>query len=301
MIGISSTPNKLTRDATKVFSSQPLEMFNGLEGAGIGLGLLKDVLTAGVTGGTGDIIAQFAAQKSDSQEWDAEGKIDFFDEPFELDTRRSLSYASFAAVYTGGFQHLLFSNLSEAFPDPMVRVVINQGLVIPLCYYSLLVWAVPKLRARSQVEEKELRGNIDLRKMIPQNWAFWVPLQFIQFNFIPMDLQVVYCSFCGLVWNIALSFLTAGDVAREEGLVPETAVQQAGTVADIKFSVGAKGETTNQQDGFVGAFQAGSPRLAGTREPTSSSERARSWLQILNASGEPGVAEETTKEVPNRR
>lgn len=302
LIGISSPSNKLNQDATRLFSTPSIDLFTGLEGGGFELGLLKDVLTAGATGGTGDIIAQFAAQRSDFEEGGAEGKIDFFDEPFELDTRRSLSYAVFAAVYTGGFQHFLFSILSESIPDPMVRVVINQGLIIPLCYYSLLVWAVPKLRAGSKAEERDLRGSIDLRTMIPRNWAFWVPLQFIQFNFIPMDLQVVYCSVCGLVWNIVLSFFTAGGVPREEGPVSQNARWQTSADADVKLSVGAVGRTTKKPEGLVGAFQAASsPRLADKRETSSSNQRARSWLRILNASGERVLEEERTKELRNGR
>jgi len=204
----------LTPDGTRVGAHQPLEMMAG-DFEFEAFGFAKDVLTAAVTGGSGDIIAQLAEKKKASMDKSnsllpSEIAEAVAEEPFELDIRRTLSYATFAAGYTGGFQHFLFSNLQENIADPLVRTGLNQGLIIPLCYYSLLVWSIPKLRATSQDEEEQLRANIDVKKMIPRNWMFWVPLQFVQFTFIPTELQVAYCSVLGLVWNIMLSLMTAG-------------------------------------------------------------------------------------------
>jgi len=243
--------DSLTQDGTR-FRPQPLAMMGGDLDMEL-FGLAKDVLTAAATGAAGDLFAQFAAHKSSASPSGISEDDDAFayqkeimaeepPQPFDLDLRRTLSYAGFAAGYTGGFQHFLFANLQEAFPDPVARLALNQGVIIPLCYYSLLFFVVPKLRARSPQEETQIRSNIDVFKMIPRNWAFWVPLQFIQFNFIPMDYQVVYCSFLGLIWNICLSFLTAGSkVVEEEVAVPafQSVGADAEIVADVQISVAA--------------------------------------------------------------
>lgn len=258
------------------------------------LGFAKDILTAAVMGGAGDIIAQITEQKKASSSLDESELLlpkeiadASLDESFDLDVRRTLSYASFAAGYTGGFQHFLFAGLSETIADPLVRTGLNQGLIIPLCYYSLLVLFIPKLRARSLQEEETLRSNIDVKKMIPRNWLFWVPLQWVQFTFIPTDLQVVYCSALGLVWNIILSLMTAGGsktdpvVATEKGIPVLQNVNNM--VADVKISL-PNGSKTGEQT-LVRSYQS-----ANTEVPTgffgSNGERGAKWRSYLGGTEE---------------
>jgi Mpv17 / PMP22 family len=274
-----SAPTKLSKDGKRILV-EPLGMFTGLEG--VAFNFIKDVAMAGATGGTGDIIAQLVAEKKrvDGKEEDINGgDIAFFAEAdnFELDVRRTLSYTAFAALYTGGFQHFLFSNLQEALPDPIVRVAVNQGLIIPLCYYSLFIFLVPKLRARSKEEEEEIRGSINLMKMIPRNWAFWVPLQFVQFNFIPMEFQVIYCSFLGLIWNVCLSFFTAGSSAKEAPLTETVMNNSQEALADVAISV-AEGQRTGTI-GLLNALRsAQSPNLASTSKKPS---EVGSWSRLF--------------------
>ncbi|CAB9511716.1 Peroxisomal membrane protein 2 [Seminavis robusta] len=228
----------------KRFRPEPLAMIMPTGFEGELFGLLKDTLTAGATGGAGDVIAQLADKSRNNDEDDKDFFFSEEKEPFDLDVRRTLSYATFAAGYTGAFQHVVFANLQETFSDPVIKLALNQGLIIPLCYYSLFVFLVPKLRARSAAEEETLRSSIDVFAMIPKNWLFWVPLQFIQFNYIPTEFQVIYCSFLGLIWNIILSFLTSGAKAKTEPPpLPETALITAGS------------EAIEQPAGFGGIFQ----------------------------------------------
>ena len=253
-------------------------------------GFVKDVITAGITGGTGDVIAQFAEkQKQDKENNSDDDGVSFFstdssdnNEPFELDIRRSLSYATFAAGYTGAFQHVLFANMQEAIADPVMKLAINQGLIIPLCYYTLLVWLVPKLRAKSQDEEDMLRGSINVLKMIPRNWAFWVPLQFIQFNFIPTEFQVIYCSCLGLIWNVCLSFLTAGKVTTEPPPLPETAMVKS----DVRITVASSNSDATRPVGLVPILQSADRTTSSPSFSNDSSEGRgdAKWLRILNGS-----------------
>ena len=177
------------------------------------VGFVGDIATAGITGGIGDYIAQlYEAPKSTSTPGaEAPNKSKFV-----FDYRRTIAYGTFAGVYTGGFQHLWFSRLCQKYPNPTVQLAINQGLAIPLLYYPILLWMVPKMRARSVQEKIALRKNIDVKAMIPKNWAFWLPLQFIQFRFVPVKFQIAYCSICGLIWKVILSVLTAGSASNAD-------------------------------------------------------------------------------------
>ena len=182
--GLKGTDKNLLTQNGQRFRVQPTAAMIGGHEAEI-FGFAKDIATAAATGATGDLIAQLAAKKRKESAFQLQDGNEMLSAPFEmdlsdLDLRRTAAYGCFAAGYTGAFQHVLFDNLQERISDPVERLAINQGLIIPLVYYSLLVWLVPKLRARSPEEEVELRGNINVQKMIPRNWAFWVPLQFIQ-------------------------------------------------------------------------------------------------------------------------
>lgn len=208
-------------------------------------GLTKDVLTAAATCGTGDAIAQFA----NSQKNDDESVFGLDNKNFEFDMRRTLSYATFGAIYTGGFQHFLFAELQDTISDPIARLVLNQGLIIPLAYYPLLVWFVPLLRARSSIEKEELRSSIDVFSMIPKNWAFWFPLQFIQFNYIPSDLQVAYCALVGLLWNIILSLFTGGSQPQVEPAISMAALDEQEVEAALPPTVGVNVNQATETSG----------------------------------------------------
>lgn len=276
MIDTGKRPS-LTKDGQR-FRPEPVALMpTGLEGEAFGLA--KDILTAAVTGASGDIIAQLAEkQKTDAAKGDTSWfpLADELEEPFfELDVRRSASYATFAAAYTGAFQHFLFANLQEALPDPVTRLAVNQGLIIPLCYYTLLLLVLPKLRATSVEEEEQLRSSINIQKMIPRNWAFWVPLQFIQFNFIPTEFQVVYCSFLGLIWNVCLSLFTAGgakvDSPSEEVVVKAPAQKGGEVVAAVTISYSDDTE-------LVEAFQTASASTNG-----GNGRAANQMLQLVSS------------------
>jgi hypothetical protein len=181
-------------------------------------GLASDIFTAAATASVGDCLAQYVEQRrvkknsQDDNEWSP--SVNSVPSSFinDYDARRTGAYAVFNGVYSGGFQHFLFAGLSDRVPNPISRLILNQGFIIPFIYYPLLIWLVPKLRARTVPEKIKLRQNINVRQMVPKNWAFWVPLQFIQFNFIPTRYQVTYCAVVGFVWKFLLSFLTAGKV-----------------------------------------------------------------------------------------
>lgn len=40
-----------------------------------------------------------------------------------------------------------------------------------------------------------------------RNLLFWIPVQFIQFKFIPEDLQIPFLCTCGLCWTFILSIM----------------------------------------------------------------------------------------------
>ncbi len=39
------------------------------------------------------------------------------------------------------------------------------------------------------------------------SWLFWIPQTYITVTYVPGDMQLLFGSACGLVWNIILSFI----------------------------------------------------------------------------------------------
>ena len=101
-----------------------------------------------------------------------------------------------------------------------------QFFFIPFCYYPTFLFMTPALRAGWEYgfgsEEAKTRQNqlfSEVASKIPptllRNWCFWLPVQFVQFNYIPAELNVTFTAAFGVIWNAILSWSTAGTAEKE--------------------------------------------------------------------------------------
>ena len=147
------------------------------------------------------------------------------------DAPRATSFVLFDALYRGGFQHETFPWIVDTFQGAALLAVLptaspnlaaavectafNQLLVVPFVYYPLffaITGAVQGLTPeRSFQRAKQIVVGLTLK-----NWAFWIPVQMLQFFFLPLDLQVPYTCVMGLVWNVILSALAGNACAVPE-------------------------------------------------------------------------------------
>ena len=163
--------------------------------------------TAAVLATVGDAIAQ---KSSDASK--------------EYDPTRGMSFALFAAMYTGAFQHYWFGweNTKLAFTAaeisptlallfassaaflPIAKLVLNQFVVVPFLYMPLFFAFTGHMAGLSEEESlaraKQMYGPILLR-----NYFYWLPAQFIQFAVIAPEWQIPYVCFASLIWTIILS------------------------------------------------------------------------------------------------
>ena len=93
-------------------------------------------------------------------------------------------------------------------PSPQMlaaaKVVLNQLLVIPVVYMPLF-FAFTGLVAGLDVNESMARAQNLYLPLLRRNWFYWLPVQFLQFLVIPVDLQIPFVSAASLVWTIILS------------------------------------------------------------------------------------------------
>ena len=52
----------------------------------------------------------------------------------------------------------------------------------------------------------------DWGNVVVANWKLWVPFQFINFRFVPPNLQVATANVFALLWNVVLSFASHKEV-----------------------------------------------------------------------------------------
>ena len=172
--------------------------------------LLEHIATGGALALAGDVIAQSLLSE----------KKGF--PPEDWDKARTAAFVAFGGIYTGGVQHFIFGFLNASFDDPIKRLLLAQFFFIPFCYYPTFLAMVPWLRAGLEAdggfgaEEVAARREelfSETASKIPstllRNWCFWLPVQFVQFSFIPVDLQVTYCAAFGVIWNAILSWSTS--------------------------------------------------------------------------------------------
>jgi len=193
------------------------------------------VATAAALALVGDAIAQRAAAKDAPT-------------PMTYDAKRGVSFVLFDAAYRGGFQHAAFPaiielcrgdvlhgaadslQLSGVLDQSMLAAIectaVNQLVIVPVVYYPLffaITGAVQGLD-RSQSLDRVRKQFVPLTI---RNWKFWIPSQFVQFAYLPLELQVPFTCVMGLAWNIILS--AAAGSAREPDAEPvaESTLEQS--------------------------------------------------------------------------
>ena len=167
----------------------------------------------------------------------------------EYDLNRGASFAIFGAVYTGAFQHFWFDwlnhnlassmsslspTLAMALGSPSAPTVLamskmgaNQFLMVPFVYMPLFFLVTGALQGLS-TEQTTDRAKELYTQIIVRNWAFWLPAQFVQFNFVSPDWQIPYLCAMGLVWTFLLSSVGGSSSSASASTGDNVAQQQLG-------------------------------------------------------------------------
>lgn len=172
--------------------------------------LLQHMATGGALAFAGDVIAQSLLSKSMP--------------PNDWDITRTKAFVVFGAVYTGGAQHFIFNFLNNSFDQPLARLAMAQFFFIPFCYYPTFLFITPALRAGWEcgfgtVEAKARQTELftEIASKIPptllRNWCFWLPVQFVQFNFIPAG--ECYYIMCTILYLMVLSLINSSSSSQK--------------------------------------------------------------------------------------
>lgn len=141
---------------------------------------------------------------------------------------RGASFAAFDVTYRA-VQHHLFPVIVENFRGQyfltaieaiglsqvlgnvdvmaaMERALVNQLIVVPFFYYPVF-FLFSGVQLGLTWNEGMDRAKQNFLPLMKRNLLFWVPIQYAQFAFVPLDLQIPFLCVAGLVWTYILSIL----------------------------------------------------------------------------------------------
>ena len=182
------------------------------------------LLTKMWTGGTLAVAGDALAQKNKSKD----------DNYNNYDVRRAGSFAIFDMAYRA-LQHYTYPVLvqhcqgtvlasvvavalsaagpSSAATEPVVvqhaaaaleQTLASQWIIVPFIYYPIFFTLTGFLQGL-EARESWQRAYENIGPLLQRNWCFWIPVQFVQFAWIPTDWQIPFLSCAGLFWTFVLS------------------------------------------------------------------------------------------------
>lgn len=151
----------------------------------------------------------------------------------EYNPNRGASFAAFDMAYRAS-QHVLFPIIVELCRGQLLfaamssigagqlvdisqltameRCLASQLIIVPFLYYPVFFTFTGYMQGLDFEAGLE-RAKENFLPLMKRNLLFWIPVQYIQFCYIPTDLQIPFLSAAGLGWTFILSVL-AGSAKR---------------------------------------------------------------------------------------
>ena len=146
----------------------------------------------------------------------------------EYNAARGASFAMFDSTYRAA-QHFLFPMIVEFCKGQyllstiaavgvtaemfdlsslaaMERSLASQLIIVPFFYYPVF-FSFTAFMQGLDFDEGVQRAKDNFIPLMKRNLLFWIPVQYVQFAFVPTDLQIPFLSCAGLCWTFILSVL----------------------------------------------------------------------------------------------
>ena len=134
-----------------------------------------------------------------------------------LDVGRTLRFAGWALATTP-VVHVWYRCLHAKLTSPLLRAAADQFIYAPPAT-ALFLFAMG-VGVRDSGVEGGLSRVAHLPSVLRENWLVWVPLQLINFAFVPLPLQVGFGNLCGAFWAVRLSSLSQSGAQPPPGPAP---------------------------------------------------------------------------------
>lgn len=134
----------------------------------------------------------------------------------DIDRRRSIIFATFGLVYLGGWQHFLFTKLFSRVESVMCAcnipkiyqscalTYIDLGLHTPFMYYPAFYTIKCIAENKTFIDLQDMYKN-NIQKDLVSLWKLWIPVQIINFRFLPLFLRMPFITSVSFLWTMILS------------------------------------------------------------------------------------------------
>ncbi|CAG2162369.1 unnamed protein product [Oppiella nova] len=170
--------------------------------------VITNSMTGVVSVVIGDTIQQFLEYKF-HKKWSQSSE----QKEFQFNGRRNLNM-SFAGIYFGIFGHFWYGFLDRRFPGSQRRAVLKKlaaemAMGPPLVSGLFLI--VSKLKAMSfENSWNDLKTNFVLicTQFVHQvEWLVYIPLQYLNFRYLPKQFRYLYVAIISLAYDAFLSYV----------------------------------------------------------------------------------------------
>ncbi|WCJ28694.1 Peroxisomal membrane 22 kDa (Mpv17/PMP22) family protein [Euphorbia peplus] len=125
-----------------------------------------------------------------------------------LDLKRTSIISFLGLVLVGPTLHFWYLSLSKMVTMPgtsgaFLRLLIDQFMFSPM-FIGLFLSTLVTLEGKPELVVPKLQQ--EWFSAVLANWQLWIPLQFLNFRFVPQQFQVLAANAIALVWNVILSF-----------------------------------------------------------------------------------------------
>eukprot|EP00252_Welwitschia_mirabilis_P017092 TRINITY_DN37983_c0_g1_i1.p1 TRINITY_DN37983_c0_g1~~TRINITY_DN37983_c0_g1_i1.p1 ORF type:complete len:300 (+),score=40.47 TRINITY_DN37983_c0_g1_i1:151-1050(+) len=132
----------------------------------------------------------------------------FVEESSKIDMKRISMFTFLGMVLVGPTLHFWYLSLSKLVMGSGAlkagcRLLLDQFMFSPI-FIGVFFCSLLTLEGRPSDILPKLRQ--DWFPSVVANWKLWIPFQFLNFLFVPQQLQVLAANIIALAWNVYLSF-----------------------------------------------------------------------------------------------
>jgi len=162
--------------------------------------LATGIITSGLKTSAADLFAQKVIEGKEKGDW----------------TRHAV-FCTFGFAYLGAFQYWLYNVQFTKWCGPLaakvghratapVKVFIDQAIHHPFLYFPTF-FGIKAVVSGKPLSTAVTKYQTEIWDSVKALWSVWVPLQLINFAFVPRHLRVPYVAAVSFGWTIILSVM----------------------------------------------------------------------------------------------
>ena len=161
-----------------------------------------------ILGFTGDIICQTieSSQTQSSQTQSSQTQP----------SQRLLSITAFSGIYHGVVNPLIYKTYYKIIPKKIIKTPLQVGITCSLLdnfVHVPFLYTPSFFLSTSALQNKSIDSGLELMKekyisSLTACWAMWIPLQIINFAYVPKHMRPTIVNIGCLVWTVAIDYIS---------------------------------------------------------------------------------------------